>query len=182
MAAPGWWMESEVTALQRAHLSVVIPATPHCSANQPTGENNPPTSTSVSLSLIPPLSPSKHRSVRLINGRCQKRCQSILCLFGFIWTRGVVWGGNGGMKGGGGWRSEKATWGEVVTEREGERRESVEKEEEDYGCSSAQLSGPPLREDRRDPSAHHWCFIDFYPACSLSKIRYSASPLDLLTF
>lgn len=88
------------------------------------------------------------------------------------------------------WRGEKATWGEVVTEREGGRKESdrvmkvaeEEKEEEDYGCSSARLSGPPLQEDRRDPSAHHWCFIDFYPACSLSKIRYSASPLDLLTF
>ncbi|KAK5874552.1 hypothetical protein PBY51_019488 [Eleginops maclovinus] len=134
------------------------------------------------LSLFPR---SKQRLVDLINGRCQKRCQSILCLFGFIWTSGVL-----------GWRDEGRRrksgrkgylWGEVVTDRGGKgggrkkMMEVEEGEEEDYGCSSAQLS-MPLQEDRRDPSAHHWRFIDFYPACSLSKIRYSASPLDLLTF
>lgn len=61
-----------------------------------------------------------------------------------------------------------------------EVEDEVEKED-DYGCSSRNGS-PPLREDRWDPSAHHWRFIDFYPVCSLSKIKYSASPLDLLTF
>lgn len=52
----------------------------------------------------------------LINGRCQKCCQSILCLFGFIWTSGEVEGGEGG---------ERATKGEVVTES-GRRREEEE--------------------------------------------------------
>lgn len=33
---------------------------------------------------------------------------------------------------------------------------------------------------RRPISSHH--FIDFYQTCSLSKIRYSAGPLDLFTF
>lgn len=44
---------------------------------------------------------SKHRSVGLINGRCQKHCQSILCLFGFIWTSVEVGGGGGGEAEGG---------------------------------------------------------------------------------
>lgn len=48
----------------------------------------------------------------------------------------------------GGWRGEKATWGEVVTERgEGGRKESDRvmevEEEEDYGCSSAQRPASP---------------------------------------
>lgn len=84
----------------------------------------------------------------------------------------------GGGRGG----SDRERGGEKRGESDRVMEVEEKEEEEDYGCSSAQLSSPPLREDRRDPSAHHWRFIDFYPACSLSKIRYGASPLDLLTF
>lgn len=81
----------------------------------------------ISLSFIPPLSLPVlvlHCLVELINGRCQKCCQSILCLFGFIWTSGEVWGGDEGMKVGGerGLGREKATWWEVVTERGAQKR------------------------------------------------------------
>lgn len=91
---------------------------------------------------------------------------------GLVGGKGYMCGGSDRARGGGG-----GVGSDRIMEVEDE-----EKEEEDYGCSSAQLSRLPLQEDQRDPSAHHWRFIDFYPACSLSKIRYSASPLDLLTF
>lgn len=148
MAAPGCCMESEVTTYMYIHTA---PWSSHCSANQPTGEKPPPRpapppylhiSLSLSLLFLHPslsLSPcSKHRSVGLINGRCQKRCQSILCLFGFIWTSGVVRGDGGGVKGGG----ERTTMrrGGSDREREGERKETDRGEGRRRIMGAAQLS------------------------------------------
>ena len=120
--------------LLRYSVHATVRSAQRCHIAQPTSRlvRSPPlTSTSLSLSLslsllfLPSLSLSVSlltrniASVGLINGWCQKRCQSILCLFGFIWTSGVVVRGDGGMKGGGerGLKGRKGyIGGEVVTE------------------------------------------------------------------
>ncbi len=114
-----------VWSSQRRHIaqptSQLVRATPHLHI-----------SLSLLLSYIP-LSLSfcsKHRSVGLINGRCQKCCQSILCLFGLNWN-GRMRRGDGGMKGGGERRLERRE-GCMGEGSDRERRE-MERKESDGG-------------------------------------------------
>lgn len=103
--------------------------------------------------------PSPRCSVGLINGWCQKHCQSILCLFGFIWTSGVVRGGDEGDERDGGVRgvSKKGGFWEVVTTGESEKEEEQRKRSGSWGDRRRRIMGAVQQHSlSRWTSGTHW--------------------------